>query len=97
MTAKKYSNEHSPQSRQEWRYAYLFFYTVGGCFSLLTLLMLGWMAYCIAIEAEPLSFLSFLPPMPTAAAFVIIFSIMFIACASWQIGAHFHQKFEKES
>lgn len=77
------------------RYAYLFFYTVGGVFSCLTVGLLLWIAYCIAIEAAPLSALSFLPPLPTVAILALILCVMMLSIAAWQAGAHFQQKYEK--
>jgi uncharacterized Tic20 family protein len=95
MAGTKNIQPSNSQPNMSWRYAYLFFYTVGGVFSCLTVGMLIWIAYCIAIEAEPLSAISFLPSLPTMAIFVILLVIMIISCAAWQAGAHYQQKFEK--
>ena len=95
MTKTKKIPTPPGQANPSWLYAYLFFYTVGACCSFLTVALLVWIAYCIAIEAAPLAAISFLAGLPTLAVFALLLLIMVISCAAWQAGAHYHQKFEK--
>jgi hypothetical protein len=79
-----------------WRYAYLGLYTIGGVFSVMAIGLLIWIAYCIAIEAEPLAAVAFLPSMPTAIIFVLIIGIMAVSIAAWQLGAKYQQRYEQQ-
>lgn len=81
-------------SAQQLRYKYLVLYTVGGVCSLLTLAMLAWVAVCIAMEAEPLAALSFLPDIPAPLAIAAIIAVTAAAVAAWQCGAKYHQQYE---
>lgn len=83
------------QSNNKWRYIYIGLYTIGGIFSFLTLCLLAWIAYCIAMEAEPLAAISFLPPMPTAAVFLLVLGIMLISIIAWQLGAKCQGQYEQ--
>ena len=76
-----------------WRAAYLGLYTLGACFTICLVSLLAWVAYCIAVEAEPLASLSFLPALPQGAIFAILFLSLIICCGCWQLGAMCHQKY----
>lgn len=82
------------QHLQKLRQKYVLLYTVGTICSLMMIALLVWVAFCIAIEAEPLAALAILPDMPTPLAFVLIFAILALAVASWQYGAKYHQEYE---
>lgn len=81
---------------QHLRRMYLFLYTIGGTCSLLAVSLLGWIAFCIAMEMEPLASIAFLPNMPTPFVFILLFAIMIIGVVAWQTGAKYHTQYEKE-
>lgn len=78
-----------------WRSAYLILYTIGTCCSLICVSLLGWIAFCIALEREPMASVSFLSWMPTFSLFILLFAIMIIGVASWQYGAKYHERYEE--
>lgn len=80
---------------QHLRHIYLLLYTIGGVCSLLSVTLLGWIAFCIAMEMEPLASISFLPHMPTPFIFIILLAVMAIAVAAWQAGAKYHTQYEQ--
>ena len=79
---------------QKLRYLYLICYTIGSAGTCMSLALLLWVAICIAFEKEPLASISFLPPMPTYIVFILIFAMLAVSIAAWQIGANYHQHYE---
>lgn len=77
------------------RRLYILCYAIGTCGSLLTLALLLWVAFCIAIEAEPLASIAFLPDMPAPVVLLLLIAIMFVSAAAWQYGATYHQQYEQ--
>lgn len=82
---------------QRLRHIYLFLYVLGGFCSLLSISLLGWIAFCIAMEMEPLASIAFLPNMPTPLIFILLLAIMAIGIACWQTGAKYHVRYEQAS
>ncbi|MCH4166125.1 MAG: hypothetical protein LKF74_05360 [Megasphaera sp.] len=80
---------------QHLRHIYLFLYTMGGVCSLLSVGLLGWIAFCIAMEMEPLASIAFLPNMPAPFVFILLLAIMIISIAAWQTGAKYHTQYEQ--
>ena len=78
-----------------WRYAYLLLYPIGAFCSFVCVSLLGWIAFCIALEKEPMASVSFLSWMPTFVVFLALFAIMAIGVASWQYGAKYHERYEE--
>ena len=76
--------------------AYRFFYALGAICTIGTVALLGWVAFCIAIEAEPLASLAFLPDMPVWSVFVLLAVVLCISIAAWQKGAALHQQYEDQ-
>lgn len=73
---------------------YRLFYAIGTLGTLATVALLGWIAFCIAIEAEPLASIAFLPDMSVWDVFVLIAIVFIISIAAWQKGAALHQQYE---
>jgi hypothetical protein len=79
---------------QKLRHIYVALYTVGGCCSLITVALLVWIAFCIAVEKEPLAAIAFLPAMPSFFIFIILIAILVISITAWQTGAKYHQQYD---
>ena len=76
--------------------AYRLFYAIGALGTVATVALLGWVAFCIAIEAEPLASLAFLPALPVWSVFVLIGLVLCISIAAWQKGATLHEQYEDQ-
>lgn len=81
-------------SRQSLRRSYLICYIIGTLCTIFAVVLLGWVAICIALEKEPLASVAFLPDMPVFAIFIVIIAIAALSVAAWQHGATFHQRYE---
>ena len=79
-----------------YKLIYRTLYGLGTLFSLTTVSLLVWTAFCIATSQEPLAAIRFLPPMPTIFVFIFLILLMVLAVASWQVGATCQQLYEKE-
>ena len=84
----------SPRPRT-LRAAYLALYTLGGCCTAVCVALLAWVAFCIAMEKEPLAAVAFLPHVPAAIVLLFILAIMVLGIVCWQWGARFHQRYEE--
>lgn len=84
----------SPRPRT-LRAAYLALYTLGGCCTAVCVALLAWVAFCIAMEKEPLAAVAFLPHVPAAVVLLFILAIMVLGVVCWQWGARFHQRYEE--
>lgn len=85
---------HLTPTQQRLKHLYLLCYAIGSLCTCITVALLLWVAICIAFEMEPLASVSFLPPMPTYVVFILIFAILAVSIASWQVGANYHQQYE---
>ena len=65
----------SPRPRT-LRAAYLALYTLGGCCTAVCVALLAWVAFCIAMEKEPLAAVAFLPHVPAAVVLLFILAIV---------------------
>lgn len=83
------------QELSKMRFLYRLCYGIGTICTAMTLALLAWVAFCIAIEAEPLASLSFLPDMPVWGIFALLAIVLISSIFSWQKGAAFHQRYEK--
>jgi|GEM_PF-1389698 len=88
------SGSGSGHSATFWKTAYMSLYALGTVLSFIMLALLAWIAYCIAIEAEPLAAITILSNLPVAVIFLILLVILVACCAAWQYGAHCHQQYE---
>lgn len=73
---------------------YRLFYAIGAISTAATVALLGWVAFCIAIEAEPLTSIAFLPSLPVWAVFALLILVLVISVFSWQKGATLQQQYE---
>lgn len=80
---------------QQARRLYTLCYVIGSVLTLGAVALLGWVAFCILVEAEPLAALSFLPALPTPVIFLVIFALLAMCIAAWQYGAKYHQEYEE--
>ena len=94
MVQTRYTKKSLPDKKPVplWQAAGFFFYGLGCFFTLCTLSLTGWVAWCVATESEPMAALAFLPPLPHAAIFAAILGSLVLCCAFWQFGALCHQK-----
>lgn len=84
----------APHEHTTLLFLYRLCYGIGTICTVSTVALLGWVAYCIAIEAEPLASLSFLPAMPVWYVFILIAAVLVLGIAAWQKGAQLHQQYE---